>query len=83
MPFSFVYLTLKWLYTPLKFIYFGVLGLDNDSVPTVPQYVLFETALSKVACIKTSPVNPVEYTAAVCNASLPFLAGSAVIVSLL
>ena len=62
-------------YTPLKFTYSDMVGLAKFKVAMSPQWVLPVQELSKVPCIVMSAVGLVPYTAAVCNASLPFFAG--------
>ena len=78
-----LHLNLKWLKIPLKFTAVGC-----SSVPAIvtvdisAQFVLPVTAFSNVACTVTVPAYPLWYIAAVCNASLPLMAGSASIDSL-
>ena len=76
------YFILRCVYTPLKFTYFGCDSFARLTVAMFAQGVPPVIWFSSVPCISTSAVKFVEYMAAVCNASFPFLAGSAVTTSL-
>ena len=73
-----VVLNLTYENTPLKLTGVGATSSPVNVIVAISAHGdELVTWLANVACTVIVPVNPVAYTAAVCNASLPFTAGSA------